>query len=150
AAVAKIAHDLRNILATAQLVGDRLSAVDDPMVQRLAPTLIQALGRALSLCQRVLRYGTADEPPPQPRQTLLSPLVEEAGANIGLPANGSIRFMNEIAEGLLVRADPEHLFRVLVNLGRNAVQAIEQRQDGVTEIGNWIRISAELSGQNAV
>src|SRR5262249_27530617 len=39
-AIAKISHDLRNILATARLVSDRLADSTDPKVQRMAPTLL--------------------------------------------------------------------------------------------------------------
>ena len=63
AAVAKIQHDLRNILASAQLASDRLAAVDDPVVQRLAPRLVAAIDRAVSLATNTLRYGRADEKP---------------------------------------------------------------------------------------
>src|SRR5262249_30113336 len=45
-AVTKINHDLRNILATAGLVSDRLAGSDDPEVKRIAPTLVKAIDRA--------------------------------------------------------------------------------------------------------
>jgi hypothetical protein len=36
-AVSKINHDLRNILASAQLFSDRIGAAEDPLVKRFAP-----------------------------------------------------------------------------------------------------------------
>ncbi len=42
-AVAKISHDLRNILTTAQLFADRLDGSDDPVVARSAPKLINSI-----------------------------------------------------------------------------------------------------------
>src|SRR5262249_34230063 len=48
-AVSKINHDLRNMLASAQLISDRLSSLSDPAVQRFAPKLIASLDRAINL-----------------------------------------------------------------------------------------------------
>ncbi len=47
-AVSKINHDMRNILASAQLLSDRLRGVRDPSVQAFAPKLLSALDRAVS------------------------------------------------------------------------------------------------------
>ena len=46
-AVSKINHDLRNILASAQLFSDRIGAADDPVVKRFAPKMIGAIDRAI-------------------------------------------------------------------------------------------------------
>jgi hypothetical protein len=64
AAVAKISHDLRNILTTASLMADRLEGSDDPAEQRTAPKLLQSLSRAVNLCEGTLAFGRAQEPPP--------------------------------------------------------------------------------------
>ena len=53
-AVSKINHDLRNMLASAQLVSDQLSSVRDPRVQRFAPKLVRTLERAIEFCQSTL------------------------------------------------------------------------------------------------
>ena len=50
-AVSKINHDLRNLLASAQLFSDQLSTSPDPKVQRFAPKLMRALERAIAFCQ---------------------------------------------------------------------------------------------------
>src|SRR5690606_18194333 len=47
-AVSKVNHDLRNMLANAQLISDRLTSVSDPTVQRFAPKLIASLDRAIN------------------------------------------------------------------------------------------------------
>ena len=60
-AVAKISHDLRNILTTAQLFGDRLERSEDPMVKRAAPKLVNSIARAVSLCESTLAFGKAEE-----------------------------------------------------------------------------------------
>lgn len=124
AAVAKVNHDLRNILATAELVSDRMVSSEDPLVRRVAPRVVAAIDRAIALCTSTLRYGRADEPAPERRRFPLTGLLDEVAAAIGLPQDGSIRFETRVAEGLSLEADREQIFRVLLNLGRNAVQAI--------------------------
>ena len=125
-AVSKINHDLRNMLASAQLFSDRLSALSDPAVQRLAPKLIAALDRAIGFCQATLAYGRAAERPPARRIIRLAPLAEELRDILGLWDDGPVTLVVDIPDDLEIDADPEHLSRVLTNLGRNAVQALEQ------------------------
>lgn len=124
AAVSKVNHDLRNILATAQVVSDRLIASNDPQVRRVTPRLIDSIDRAINLCSRTLRFGRADEPPPKRAFFALSRLVDEVASTAGLPAEERIQWQNAVPVSLEVYADREQLFRVLLNLARNAVQAI--------------------------
>jgi signal transduction histidine kinase len=123
-AVSKISHDLRNMLSSAQLLSDRLRAVKDPTVQRLVPKLIASLDRAIRLCVHTLDFGQAQETPPQRIRFELAPLVSEVGDSLGLPREG-IAWTVDIKEGLEVDADRDQLYRVLANLCRNAVQALE-------------------------
>ena len=58
-AVAKISHDLRNILTTSQLFVDRMETSVDPMVQRAAPKLVNSIARAVNLCESTLAFGKA-------------------------------------------------------------------------------------------
>src|SRR5690606_25410751 len=76
-AVAKISHDLRNILTTGQLFADRLEESDDPAVRRAAPKLVNTITRAVNLCETTLAYGKAEEPAPTISRFLLAPLAEE-------------------------------------------------------------------------
>ncbi len=85
-AVSKINHDLRNLLASAQLFSDRLVKLPDPQVQRFAPKLMQALERAIAFCQSTLSYGRAQEPAPDRRTVMLRDLVDEVRDTIGLVA----------------------------------------------------------------
>src|ERR1043166_2240945 len=124
-AVSKINHDLRNLLASAQLFSDRLSSIADPTVHRFAPKLMAALERAIAFCQSTLSYGQAKEPPPERRVVSLEALVEDVRENLGLGPDA--RFLGAVERGLKVDADPDQLFRVLLNLARNAVQALESR-----------------------
>ena len=127
-AVSKINHDLRNLLASAQLFSDRLAKIPDPGVQRFAPKLMHALERAIAFCQSTLSYGRLQEPPPERRQILLEPLVEEVHETLGLGPDAPIRWISAVERGLVVEADYDQLFRILLNLSRNAVQAMESRE----------------------
>lgn len=124
AAVSKINHDLRNILASAQLVSDRLSALDDPAVRRLTPGLIQSLRRAIDLCTSTLGHGRAGERPPRRLCFELAPLIDEIGAAVCLPPHAGVLWVNAVPDGFDIDADPDHIFRIVQNLGRNAVQAL--------------------------
>lgn len=137
-AISKISHDLRNILTTAQLLSDRLSAVQDPSVQRFAPKLIASVDRAIALCNDTLRYGKAEDPAPRRTLFCLATLVDEVGGGLGLPS-AQLAFVNDVQPELMIDADRDQLYRVLNNLVRNAAQAITQQQTG---IANEIRISA--------
>lgn len=129
AAVGKINHDLRNALSTVQLVSDGLAASDDPYVRKVAPRLMGAIDRAIQLCAQTLEF-TREGPPPVRRERFsLKALVGEVAALLsqplaaGAPAANRVGLVNAVASNLEVDADREQLFRVLSNLGRNALQA---------------------------
>jgi signal transduction histidine kinase len=126
-AVSKINHDLRNLLASAQLFSDQLSNLPDPKVQRFAPKLMRALERAIAFCQSTLSYGAAQEAPPERKTIEVEPLIEEVHEALGLGLDVPIRWIVAVERGLTVEADHDQLFRVLVNMARNAVQALEAR-----------------------
>src|SRR3984893_12924760 len=126
-AVSKINHDLRNLLASAQLFSDRLARLPDPQVQRFAPKLMRALERAIAFCQSTLSYGRAQEPPPDRRIIALMELVEDVRETLGLQPESRISWITSIEQSLVVDADRDQLLRVLLNLARNAVQALESR-----------------------
>jgi signal transduction histidine kinase len=126
--VAKIQHDLRNILSSAQIASDRLATLDDPVVKRVAPRLVDALDRAVNLATNTLRYGRAEERAPQRTRLSLAPLIDEAVSS-ALPEAGEIALEKRVARGLEIDADSEQLFRALLNLLRNARQALDAMQN---------------------
>ncbi len=130
-AVARIQHDLRNILATAQLTSDRLTASEDPAVKRLAPGLIAAIDRANGLATSTLKYVRSQERVPEPARFALAPLIAEAVQS--LTFTGTVVEPSTGAD-LSVCADRDHLFRAILNLTRNAAAALADRQDGVITI----------------
>jgi signal transduction histidine kinase len=150
-AVSKINHDLRNVLASAQLITDRLNAIPDATVQRFAPKLIATIDRAIDYSRAVLDYGKTGEAPPQRRLIAIDRLVEDVaellGAHereTGLVFDDGTALAIEIARGLEADADPDQLFRVLLNLMRNAHQAMEGDNDPA--LVRRITVAAERRG----
>ena len=124
-AVAKVSHDLRNILTSAQLFTDRLESSDDPLVRRLAPKLVNSITRAVSLCEGTLAFGCAEEPAPTLTKVSLRPLVGDIVESESLAASSTqIDIVNDVSTDIILCCDPEQLFRVIMNLVRNARQAI--------------------------
>lgn len=137
-AITKINHDLRNILATARLVSDRLADSSDPKVQRLAPTLVGSIDRAVTLCEQTLAYARDELPRPRRERFVLGELVEEVGRVVALLTKDGGAWQTFVPEGLVVHADRDQLFRVFVNLGRNAVEAGARQ----------VRVTAALHGSS--
>ena len=122
-AVTKVNHDLRNILATASLISDRLGKSGDPAVRSMAPTLVGAIDRALHLCSQTLQF-TREGPVQLDLQRFdlrdLLTEVREALTDVGAGRDGLV---NEVERGFAVEADREQLYRVFFNLTRNALEA---------------------------
>lgn len=148
-AVSKINHDLRNMLASAQLISDRLGELPDPSVQRFAPKLIASLDRAINFCNDTLRFGRAEEAAPRRELFALLPLVTEIADGLGLPGN-AIDLKVDVPETLQIDADRDHLYRVLNNLMRNAAQALEGRSSNSD--GKWglVEITARRDGRRTI
>ena len=124
-AVAKVSHDLRNILTTAQLFVDRIEMSEDPLVRRMAPKLVGSIARAVNLCESTLAFGRVEEPPPTLARVLLAGIIGDVVDGERLAAGEhDISFAEDISAGLTIRADGEQLYRVILNLVRNARQAI--------------------------
>jgi signal transduction histidine kinase len=124
-AVSKVSHDLRNMLSSAQIISDRLVTVDDPTVQKFAPKLIASLDRAISFCIQTLTYGKAQEAPPQREKMNVKALIDEVIDTSVIQTSQRISLYNNVPLQVIADADREQLFRVLTNLVRNAVQALE-------------------------
>jgi signal transduction histidine kinase len=105
-AVAKISHDLRNILASAQLFADRLEESEDPLVRRMGPKIVASLSRAISLCEATLAFGRVEEPPPAPvaRAPGRRSVAEIIDGERLAAGEADISFSENIPAGLVVRA----------------------------------------------
>ncbi len=120
-AVAKIAHDLRNMLATAQLSVDRLSASADPKVANPAKRLARSISRASGLAEAAMTYGKAEEPKPEPKSLAVKAVMEQAADDAGL--NGACQLKLGAGQALKLYVDPDQAHRVFLNLMKNARQA---------------------------
>ncbi|MCG7493444.1 HAMP domain-containing sensor histidine kinase [Thalassobius sp. Cn5-15] len=130
-AVAKISHDLRNMLTSAQLFTDRIEMSQDPGVKRMAPKLVNSITRAVHLCEATLAFGKAEEPAPRLERVELANLVSDVIDGERLSAGGhDVSFSEDIPATLQIRADGEQIFRVLSNLIRNARIALVQSGQG--------------------
>jgi len=148
-AVSKINHDLRNLLSSAQLFSEGLSHLPDPRVQRFAPKLMRSLERAIELCQSTLSYGRVQEPAPVRRPVDLAALVEEVRETLGLADAAQIGWIVSVERGMTVDADHDQLLRVLLNLTRNAQQALESSAPN-DPLRDQIRITGRREGAVAI
>jgi len=137
AAVGKINHDLRNLLASAMLLSDRLDQSQDPEVRRVTPRLVEAMDRAAKLCSETLRFARAHAGAPRKTRFALRPLVDEVGETLLGTEQGPVRWRNEVSADAMLRADRDQLFRVLLNLARNADQALATDGGGLISISAW-------------
>jgi signal transduction histidine kinase len=112
------------MLTSAQMASERLSSSSDPLVAKALPRLERALGRAAALARNVLEYGKSEEASPQLQKMLLARVVAVAAEDAGLEDDG-VRLVRDLPARLTVMADSDQLHRILVNLMRNARQAIE-------------------------
>ncbi|MDB5452186.1 MAG: sensor histidine kinase, partial [Caulobacteraceae bacterium] len=144
-AVAKIHHDLKNMLTSAQIASERLAALKDPKVSQALPRLERALDRAVKLASGVLAYGKTQEAAPEPRAVPLSPAIEAAAEEARLAERG-IALVVQVGPNDQVIADSDQLHRILANLLRNAREAIEL-QDGRSGLG---RIDVSLRQEGPV
>ncbi|MEP3630572.1 MAG: HAMP domain-containing sensor histidine kinase [Hyphomicrobiales bacterium] len=142
-AVSKVNHDLRNILASVQLVSDRLTMLPDPEVQRFAPKLIAGIDRAIGYCQSTLVYGSAREEDPKRQLVNLHNLVQELASLLEVDDHKTIKWENKVPDTLEFDADPEQIFRVLMNLSRNAVKELEAVDNGAVVKRLWIKAHKE-------
>lgn len=124
-AVAKISHDLRNILTTTQLFVDRMEGSQDPMVQKAAPKLVNSMSRAINLCESTLAFGKAEEATPTLMRLPLIGIVNDVfdGERLAV-ADAEINYSEDISPELILRVDPEQMYRVISNIIGNARQAI--------------------------
>lgn len=136
--VAKINHDLRNSLTTAQIVSEGLSESEDPRVRSAAPRLERAIQRAVGLAESTLSYGKAEPPGPQLQDVKIAPLLKDA-VEEALESWPSVKADLSATGSLAARVDPDHFHRIITNLCRNAARAISER--GAGNASGVVRIS---------
>lgn len=141
AGISKISHDLRNILASAQLMSDRLAKSEDPSVRKLSPRLLSALDRAIILSRDTLIYGRMEarllDKSPVPLHELVEEVFEDTAAM-------GVETENKAPKDLQIIADRTQLYRALFNLVRNATEAMIDTGANMAETEKRITIEARL------
>jgi signal transduction histidine kinase len=122
-AVTKISHDLRNILASAQLVSDHLESTEDPNIKRIAPTLMGSIDRAVALCTKTLSFVQEGAAQLEVTRFALGPLLDELADTAAGIGDGAAVLDSRIDARLELHADRDQFYRVLLNLVRNAFEA---------------------------
>ncbi|MGI9373765.1 MAG: sensor histidine kinase [Hyphomicrobiales bacterium] len=141
-AVSKISHDLRNMLASAQVISDRLILVDDPTVKKFAPKLINSLDRAIDFCVQTLKYGRVQEPEPRRDQFFLRMVVDDVIDNAAPQTSSRVVLYNDVPKDVKIDADREQIFRLLMNLVRNAAEAVESNIVNLNGVEGAVHIDA--------
>jgi len=139
-AVRQLAHDLKNTLATAQLMCDRLAANEDDRVRLSSESMARALERALALCRQTLQAGRAGLPAPDRMRFLLADVVEELAATAVGPDGHAAALEGRASDDVMLDADFDQTYRILLNLVRNAFDAGARS----------VRISGRNAGASAV
>jgi signal transduction histidine kinase len=124
------------------MASERMASVPDPRVAQALPRLERALDRAVRLASDVLAYGKTQEAPPSPVSLALAQALGDAAEESRLTDRPEgVLFVCEVGPEVQVQADPDQLHRILVNLMRNAREAIEAvtpPRSGVVRAG-WRR-----------
>ncbi|WP_158547496.1 ATP-binding protein [Rhodovulum sp. 12E13] len=139
-AVRQLTHDLKNTLATAQLMCDRLAAHEDDRVRLSSESMARALERALDICRQTVQAGRVGLPAPDRERFLLADVVEELAATAVGPDGSAAALEGVASDDVLLDADFDQTYRILLNLVRNAFDAGARS----------VRISGRNDGESAV
>jgi signal transduction histidine kinase len=108
---------------------------------------VHSLARAITLCERTLAYGRVEEAAPELAVIGVAALASEVVEGERLAAADScVEIATDIPSGLKARADADQLYRVLSNLVRNAVQAI----DGTHAAGRVTISGEDAAGRTVI
>lgn len=136
-AAASLAHEMRNPLAGIVLGLQNLERdVPDPLVSRVRPlvTEIERVNRSLNEHLGALR-APVETPEPVDIQRTVSELAEL----LRYEAADRIAIETDVPQGTVCRTQPDRFRQVVLNLGLNAIQAMEGE-------GGRLRIRASSSG----
>jgi CheY-like chemotaxis protein len=127
---AGIAHDFNNILAAilghAGLLKDDEAKLTPEALRNGLDQIIAAGERGREMTRNILVFGHGAEEPAAPCQ--VKPLVEEAVRLLRATVPSTVAIETALGcDGLAVMADPGSVHRILINLCKNAVQAIGDR-----------------------
>ena len=122
--IAKISHDLRNVLSGAQLFSERIAELKN-------------------LCEGTLAYGADQKAALRPSRFELAPLVAECW-ELALPVSAArSKLVDEVPADFEITADRDQMLRVFLNLMRNSLQAMAPVAGQQAEGEGSITVSAE-------
>lgn len=124
--LAKVSHDLRNILTTTQIFTELLEHSDDPKVNKLVPKMEASVARAITLCETTLAYGRPDSLQVNLKPTALQGFLQDVMDAEAVLAPPEITFHIECEAKFSAKIDPDHMYRALTNVLRNARLAMQE------------------------
>lgn len=132
-AMAKINHDLRNVMTSARLISDRLADDKEERVATMGARLVKAVERGVKLCEATLSFSQSVEERPDPKPVRLARLISEVADDV-MAEEGLVKLTNKVPTDMVVRADPDQIYRVFHNLFRNAVQSMGESEEKLMSI----------------
>jgi signal transduction histidine kinase len=114
-------------------------------VKRVTPALLAAIDRAVGLCTRTLHYTREGAPPLRRSRFALAGLIEEV-AEVVEKSDGTPRLVNDVPATMMVEVDRDQMFRVVLNLVRNALEAGAHRVVVDAERGDTIQVTVADDG----
>jgi len=149
--VAKISHDLRNLLTTSLLITDRMSASQDEGVSKAAPRLAESIERAASLTHTIVQHVRDGMPALAVETVVLKPffggVIDRIRQRWG--PQGKVVSLGEDFDLSSFTFDPPQTERVLINLLDNSFEAGADKVDlraEARETGLIIRIQDNGAG----
>lgn len=123
--VAKISHDLRNLLTTSLLITERMQASDDERIAKAAPRLSESIERAATLTHTIVQHAREGLPPLSVEPVVLKPffggVIDRVRQRWG--PEGKVVSLIEDYQIKTASLDPLQIERVLHNLLDNAFEA---------------------------
>ncbi len=121
-AAATLAHEVRNPLAGAVMALQNISREQEELAPRIAP-LLGELERVNRTLRQYLGHVHA---PPEPSETVdLAAVVDDLAELLRYQAPPTVRIRKRVMAPSAARAAPDSLRQVLLNLGLNAIEAME-------------------------
>ena len=129
--IAKISHDLRNLLTTSLLITDRMSASQDEGVSKAAPRLAESIERAATLTHTIVQHVRDGMPALAVETVVLKPffggVIDRIRQRWG--PQGKVVSLVEDFDLSSLAFDPLQIERVLINLLDNSFEAGADKVD---------------------